>query len=170
MKNLKQTILLASLLVPLFLMGHGDKKHEVQGNLVKETKKVIESNATKEKLQSINIAYIKNIKPIFKVKCFDCHGTLENYPWYYSVPGIKQLMDWDMEEAKKHLDMRKDFPFVSHEIPLEDLKSLKETIEEDEMPPFQYVLGHWDSRLNKEEKMKLYQWVEDSLKALGDAK
>jgi len=169
MKNLKQNLILASLLFPLFLMGHGDKKHE-DTKLVQETKKVVESNATKEKLQSINSAYIKDIKPIFKIKCFDCHGTLENSPWYYNVPGIKQLMDWDMEEAKEHLDMRKDFPFVSHETPLEDLKSLKETIEEDEMPPLQYVLGHWDSRLNKKEKKKLYKWVEDSLKELGDTK
>ena len=73
-----------------------------------------------------------------------------------------------MKEAKKHLDMSKDFPFLSHETPLKDLESLKEVIEESDMPPFQYVLGHWDSRLTKEEEKKLYQWVEDSLKKLGE--
>ncbi|HIM93564.1 MAG TPA: cytochrome C, partial [Campylobacterales bacterium] len=29
------------------------------------------------------------MKPIFENKCFDCHGTLGTYPWYYKIPGIK---------------------------------------------------------------------------------
>ncbi len=72
-----------------------------------------------------------------------------------------------MSEAKKHLDMSKGFPFISHETPLKDLKSLREVIEENDMPPFQYVLGHWDSMLTKEEQKKLYQWVEESINKLG---
>ncbi len=164
----KKSIFIVFLLSTLFLMGHGGSKHEEQGTVVETTKIVLENNITKEILKNINKAYIEDIKPIFKIKCFDCHGKIEKYPWYYKLPGIKQLMDSDMKEAKKHLDMSKDFPFISHEIPLKDLKSLKEVIEESDMPPFQYVLGHWDSRLTKEEEKKLYQWVEDSLEKLGE--
>ena len=170
MKNLKQNSILLFLLFPLFLMGHGGNKHEEKVIVVQATETVVESNATKENFKAINTSYLQNIKPIFEVKCFDCHGTIETYPWYYNVPGIKQLMDWDMEEAKKHLDMSKDFPFVSHETPLKDLKSLKEVIEEGDMPPIQYVLGHWNSRLTKEEKKKLDEWVDASIKTLGDTK
>ena len=169
MKNFnKKSIFIVFLLSPLFLMGHGGNNHKEQVIVVETTKKVIESNISKENLKIINKAYIEDIKPIFKIKCFDCHGKIETYPWYYKLPGIKQLMDYDMKEAKKHLDMSKDFPFLSHETPLKDLESLKEVIEESDMPPFQYVLGHWDSRLTKEEEKKLYQWVEDSLKKLGE--
>ena len=170
MKNINQNSILVFLIFPLFLMGHGDSKHEDKATVTQTTETVVESNDTKENLKNINTSYLENIKPIFQVKCFDCHGTIKSYPWYYNIPGIKQLMDWDMEEAKKHLDMSKDFPFVSHEKPLKDLKSLKEVIEEDDMPPIQYVLGHWDSRLTKEEKKKLYEWIDASIKTLGDIK
>ncbi len=166
-----KNLLLASFLMPLVLLGHGAKKHtESNSSVVLVVEEEPKDNNKTDALKSINKAYLKDIKPIFKVKCFDCHGSIESFPWYYKVPGIKQLMDWDMEESKEHLDMRKDFPFVSHETPLNDLKSLKEVIEEDEMPPIQYILGHWDSYLTEDEKKQLFSWVDSSIKKLGDKK
>lgn len=169
LKIVKSMIITLSVLVPSIILGHGGSTHEGTKILEVNSTKSINSNEDLQKIyQEINITYTQNVKPIFEKKCFDCHGKIEKYPWYYKLPGIKQLMDSDIKEAKKHLDMSKDFPFISHETPLKDLKSLREVIEENDMPPFQYVLGHWDSRLTKEEKKKLYQWVEDSLKKLGE--
>jgi len=169
MKIIVKSLILTLLIVPITLLGHGNEKHDETRITLTPVVMSMDENKT-EVFKEINEAYIKEVKPIFKAKCFDCHGTIESYPWYYKVPGIKQLMDWDMEESKEHLDMRKDFPFVSHESPLEDLKSLKEVIEEDDMPPIQYVLGHWDSYLTKLEKETVYEWVDGSIKILGDKK
>ena len=169
MKKIVKSLMLTLLIVPITVFAHGGKKHEEINATLTPVLVSIDKKQTAV-FKAINKVYLKEVKPIFKVKCFDCHGTIESYPWYYKVPGIKQLMDWDMEESKEHLDMRKDFPFVSHESPLEDLKSLKEVIEEDDMPPIQYVLGHWDSYLTKLEKEKVYEWVDGSIKKLGDTK
>lgn len=39
-----------------------------------------------EVLSDINSKYLKNIKPIFEVICFDCHNDKTNYPWYFKLP------------------------------------------------------------------------------------
>jgi glycyl-tRNA synthetase (class II) len=169
MRKISKSILVLGLLTPIFLWGHGDKKH-VDNNTTTKVETSIKEEVKVETLSLINEAYAKEVKAIFSNKCFDCHGEINSFPWYYKIPGIKQLMDYDMKEAKKHLDMSKDFPFVSHESPLEDLKSLKEVIEENDMPPIQYVLGHWDSRLTEDEKKEVFAWIDTSLKTLGETK
>lgn len=166
--NLKTIFLVLPLLiVPMSLFSHGDNKH------IEEKQVVIKKDIGKnEKLiqthAKINAIYIKNIKPIFEKKCFDCHGEVKIFPWYYKVPGVKQMMDYDIKEAKKHLDMSKDFPFVSHETPLKDLKSLNTVSMENEMPPLRYVLGHWDARLSKDEQQKIKTWTKESIKSIKE--
>ena len=164
MKTLIIIFLEFNLLIGVSLSAHGDKKHTDEIKVVQ--KELIKENKEKLAYRDINKNYLQNIKPIFEKKCFDCHANTSTYPWYYKVPGVKQMMDYDMKEAKKHLDMSKDFPFLSHETPLEDLKSLREVGVEDTMPPLRYVLGHWDSTLTKEEKQSVIQWSEESISIL----
>ena len=59
-------------------------------------------------------AYRAEIEPIFKAKCFDCHSSSTRHPWYYKVPGVRQLINSDVKEAKEHLDMSQGFPFQGH--------------------------------------------------------
>ncbi len=118
--------------------------------------------------QTINTTYLADIKPIFEKKCFDCHGTLKEKPWYYDIPGISYMIQKDMEESKEHMDMRKDFPFVSHESPYNDLKSIKEIGLNGGMPPLQYILGHWDSILTDDERKKLVTWSEKSMQDIEE--
>ncbi|MFT5835545.1 MAG: hypothetical protein ACI9RG_000438 [Sulfurimonas sp.] len=166
--NLKTIFLILSLLViPVSVFGHGDNKH------IEKTKVVAKTDITKdEELRqthaSINSNYIKNIKPIFEKKCFDCHGSVTTFPWYYKVPGVKQMMDYDIKEAKKHMDMSKDFPFISHDTTLKDLESLNSVSIKNEMPPLRYLLGHWDARLDKSEQEKIGTWTKDSIKQIKE--
>ncbi|MDF1875413.1 heme-binding domain-containing protein [Sulfurimonas sp. SAG-AH-194-I05] len=169
MKSIKQgtrTAFLMCLIIPIGLYAHGSNTHEAP----KKEKKILTKKETNKEIltvyKEINSKYIANIKPIFEKKCFDCHATIGQLPWYYKVPGIKQLMDYDMKEAKKHLDMSKGFPFVSHETPLEDLQSLREVSDENTMPPLQYILGHWDSRLTENEKNTLGAWTQESIQKI----
>jgi hypothetical protein len=164
MKTFINILLFSNLLIGVSLFAHGGNKHTNEIKVVKQD--VINEDRNKIAYEKINKNYLKNIKPIFEKKCFDCHGSISNYPWYYKVPGVKQMMDYDMKEAKKHLDMSKDFPFISHETPLKDLKSLREVGLKNTMPPLRYILGHWDSSLSQEEKQRIIKWSEDSISIL----
>lgn len=135
---------------PYVIFGHGSNKHEKIDETLIETKKYIYDKTAAYKI--INKQYREQIRPIFKKKCFDCHSDMTNYPWYYTIPGIKQMMDYDIKEAKKHIDMSKDFPFISHETPLKDLDSIREIVLNVDMPPLRYILAHWDAGLTQDEK------------------
>jgi len=115
---------------------------------------------TKTILESINENYLSNVKPIFEKKCFDCHTSQTRFPWYQQIPGVKQMIQSDMHEAKMHLDMESNFPFKSHATPIEDLTAIEKTIDDNEMPPFRYRVMHSGSALTTEEKEKVHQWVQ----------
>ena len=114
----------------------------------------------------INNEYKSTIKPIFQKSCFDCHSNATTYPWYYKVPGVKQLIDSDIKESKKHLDFSNDFPFISHETPQKDLDAIGKAIKNGSMPPFLYQVMHRDSNLSKSEIKQVEKWIEKSQETL----
>ncbi|MBI5238892.1 MAG: heme-binding domain-containing protein [Elusimicrobia bacterium] len=126
--------------------------------------------ARQQALVRINADYQAAVKPIFQAKCWDCHSAHTRYPFYYRVPGVRWLIERDIRQARKHLDMSQDFPFLSHAGPEKDLDALRDVVQDDEMPPLLYRLGHWRSGLREGEKKVILQWVERSLKALGGTK
>lgn len=142
--------------------AHGGKKH----NSENKTEVVTPNQIEKQLLEKINTLYIKNVKPIFKAKCLDCHGAGNRMPWYFNLPVAKQIMEYDMAEAKEHLDMSRDFPFGGHGTPSEDLKELAGVVEGEDMPPWQYKLMHWNSSLTKNEKLIVMSWIKESQKTL----
>jgi hypothetical protein len=150
--------------------SHGNEVHpqkiQKKIHLDEDGFEVINSGPTKITLEKINVQYQKNIRPVFLNKCLSCHGKVTDYPWYHSLPGIKKLIDYDVSEAKKHMDMTNDFPFGGHGSAKDDLVALRRTIQKKDMPPLRYLMLHWDSRLNKMEIMAVNKWINDSIKVL----
>ena len=157
-KHMTMILFSVGVIVPSSVFAHG-------GNTEIKHKEM-DSNQRLHAYKIINNEYVKSIKPIFEKKCFDCHGNITKFPWYYKVPGVKQMVDYDIKEGKKHLDMSKDFPFISHVTPLKDLEGIKEVSIEGDMPPLRYVLGHWDSRLTEREKQSILSWSKASIQML----
>jgi uncharacterized membrane protein len=112
--------------------------------------------------QQINEAYLQKVRPIFLRKCFDCHSDRTLYPVYYSIPGVKQLIDSDVREGREHLDFSKDYPFVSHAMPVEDLDAIGKAIEERQMPPTAYRLVHPRSVVTLEERRIVFDWIDEA--------
>ena len=79
---------------------------------------------------------------------------------------VKQLIENDIAEAKKHLDMTNDYFFGGHGTPFDDLKSLTNTVLNASMPPMMYKIAHEDSSLNKDEILKILAWIDSSQKLL----
>lgn len=163
------------IIIPLVLFSHGEEKHKNKVQPVKSvqkiTKHLTENKQPPKKdnphlLRQIDLAYQKDVKAIFELKCFNCHGNQTDFPWYSIIPGVKQLIEKDIAEAKKHLDMSTDFPFGGHGTPFEDLKSLASSVLKDSMPPMMYKIAHEGSSLNEYEKLKILAWVDSSKKQL----
>ena len=186
-----QKVLLYSSLLTFtssFLFAHGGEKHDKKVSndktITKKAETILQpisvtpNNYLPKKVEKedikhalykeINDAYLADIKPIFEKKCFDCHGTLSKKPWYYDIPGISYMIQKDMEEAKEHMNMRQDFPFISHESPYNDLKSIKKIGLKGGMPPLKYIIGHWDSKLSDNERKALIKWSNDSMDIIKD--
>ena len=125
----------------------------------------IESSSQLKNLE-INKSYITLVKPAFQRACFDCHGNTTYYPWYYKIPGIKQLIDNDIKTAKKHLDFSGDFPFKSHDSPKNDLLAISKALKNQTMPPFNYSLMHGEVDFSDKEKIIIQSWIKKSIAIL----
>jgi hypothetical protein len=157
--------------VSLQAFGHGAEVHKKPKNSHSVLQQKNDVELTQEKssnkiLDKINQNYLSNVKGIFSGKCLSCHGINDSLPWYYNIPGPRQLMDQDMKEAKKHMDMSNDFPFGGHGSPKDDLTALSKTIDNGDMPPLKYRLLHWGSSLTVKEIKVIGYWIEDSQRLL----
>lgn len=171
MNNLGLTFLL--ILLPISItFAHGNEDHSKAKESDAKSEELKESHTKgsqfeKEKIEKIAKAYTEKVEPIFEAKCYDCHSSNRtDYPWYHSIPGIKQLINADIEEGKSHIILSDGFPFKGHGKVIGDLKSLKKSVEEDSMPIFEYKLMHWDSSLTEAEKKKTLDWIQKSLQLL----
>ncbi len=126
-----------------------------------------ESEREQVTLRQISESYTRSVKSIFDQKCLDCHGGRSVRPWYYQVPGIRQVMDSDIAEATEHLDMSKGFPFGGHGSSVEDLEAISNVVKDGSMPPFSYRLMHPGSSVKGAEKDAVLEWVEASQKQLA---
>jgi len=145
-------------------MAHAEEEHDNSDQPPAAAQITPQDN--KAALALINQAYLKDVKPIFQKKCFDCHSRFTVFPWYHAIPGIKHLMDWDIREGSSHLEMSDDFPFKAHSSPLATLYALKTVAQEKSMPPIQYRIGHWDSKLTDKDQQIIVHWTRKSIKIL----
>jgi len=160
MEYIMKSILVLLLFVSQSAMSHGNEFH-------KDDSSVQSTTNDKDRInQEISKKYVENVEKIFVTKCFDCHSDNTRFPWYYSLPVVKQLIDHDIAEAKRHLDMNGGFPFKSHSTPLNDLKEIKENIMDGDMPPFRYRIMHKNSSVTDDEKAIIEKWVNESVELI----
>jgi len=117
-------------------------------------------------LNHINELYQQEVKPIFGGKCMMCHGVPKSVPLYAKIPPSSWLVEKNQRGARKHLDMRYGFPFRNKKGIDDALEDIKEVVDENEMPPMDYKIMHWQSSLTNAEKQTILKWVGKSRAAL----
>lgn len=124
------------------------------------------NDTEKKKFELINEKFLSEVYPVFKRTCFDCHSSQTQYPWYYQLPGAKQIIDSDIKEAQGHLVFENGFPFKSHAMPTEDLNAIAAEVNEGDMPPLRYKLLHPKSTLSEDDKKVILNWINWSKETL----
>ena len=96
--------------------GHGGEKHDSTETTDKEILDSLTSmqSVTRDSVYVTIQREFTTLNSVFKTGCFDCHTTKTAYPWYYKLPFVKTIIDDDIAEAKKHMDMSEGFPFKVH--------------------------------------------------------
>jgi len=109
------------------------------------------------------------IEPSVERVCFDCHSDYPGYPWYYRLIGIRQIIQNDIEEGRKHLNMTTGFPFGDRTdagSQIHYLEEIIEVIEDGEMPPRLYKIGQWTNLLSNDEKQAIINWARRSIEMI----
>ncbi len=115
----------------------------------------------------INNGFV-TLRPIFVKGCFDCHTHQTRFPWYYKLPIIKGMIDSDIRNAHKKLDMEPGFPFSKRGDVADDLVNIHDELQSSDMPPLSYRFMHWDAKPSKAERDSVFNWINRSLKSLSD--
>jgi hypothetical protein len=162
------TFLVVFFTIVITIFSHGDEKHDKDKE---ESNLIINSDSQNNIVDSIYIIInekMVSLEPVFKRACYDCHSNQTVYPWYYKLPIIKGIIDEDIIEAKKHLDMTSGFPFKGHGKPVDDLLAIRNVILNKDMPPLRYRLLHWDAKPTDVESDSIINWIDFGLKELAN--
>lgn len=169
MKGLRSILSRLSLILSLLAIAETAMAHKGHSHQKREEEKSPEKSVVNEQsltYSEIRAAYDADIAPIFRKACFDCHSSETKYPWYANLPFAKSLIEDDITEAKKHIDMTGGFPFKGHGSVTEDLQAIEEDIRERTMPPLRYRLMHWQPQLTETDREKIFRWIHDTLARL----
>lgn len=157
------TVLVCSSLIALTAYAHEGHHQDEEAKLTQSEESIREAE-----IKLIGATYLAKVKPIFQKACFDCHSNQPVYPWYYKIPGAKQLIDSDISESKEHLDFSNDYPFKGHGTPEEDLKAIVDVIRDGSMPPFRYRIFHLKQKVTEDEKSVVLKWATESAAILAE--
>lgn len=80
--------------------------------------------------------------------CFDCHSNETEWPWYTSVAPISWVTQRHVDEGRATLN------YSEWDRPQEEAGESAETVEDREMPLFDYLLVHPNARLSDAEQQR----------------
>lgn len=114
---------------------------------------------------SINGTY-QGIEPILREGCYDCHSGQTKYPWYYKIPGIRGMIDTDIKQGRKRLDLDKGFPFGGRGSQENHLLEIRDELAAGSMPLRTYRWLHWGAAPDDAERDSVFAWIDSSLASI----
>jgi len=117
-------------------------------------------------LERINIAYQKEIRPIFQRNCLTCHNAAERLTHYGGNSQESSIRKGNLNARKMGRAMTFDFSFLGKGSIFDDLSAIKKVMEKRSMPPWQYKLMHWRLGPTEKERQRILSWVENSFEEL----
>lgn len=85
---------------------------------------------------------------ILKRACYDCHSHGTVWPWYSQVAPASWLLADDVKEGREHLNFS-EWGLLRPQTVEDKLQDVCKEVKEGEMPLWQYLLIHRESRLTQ---------------------
>lgn len=102
------------------------------------------------------------IRKLLERSCYDCHSNETAWPWYAKVAPASWLVARDVAFGRRQINFSRWDEYT----PLARVRKLKwmnRALQEEQMPPWEYVLLHPGARLKPQERAALEQWVESQI-------
>ncbi len=100
----------------------------------------------------------QEVQAILSRSCFDCHSNETAWPWYSWVAPVSWLVVFDVHDGRRHLNFSTwgEYPKEKQE---KLRKEIWKTVDEGDMPPFQYLPAHPNARLSEKDKTVVNAWT-----------
>ncbi len=103
-----------------------------------------------------------DVQAILKTSCYDCHSNNTKYPWYNNIQPVAWYLKNHVDEGKKEINFD-EFASYSPRRQYKKFREINQQLEENEMPMGSYTLIHSNAKLNREQKIKVYTWVNEMM-------
>jgi hypothetical protein len=113
-----------------------------------------------------NVAAPPEVAAVLRRACYDCHSNETVWPWYSNFAPVSWLLARDVREGRRELNFSAWNAYDAKK----QAKKLKETAEEvatGEMPPWPYIVLHWDAALSQPDAERLRVWTAEEMAKLG---
>ncbi len=93
--------------------------------------------------------------------CDYCHTSGAELPFYTHVPGVKQLMEYDIRSGTKYFSLEPTLNALKkgEKVPEADLAKIETAIATGLMPLQRYTMMHWSASLDEAERAQIVDWV-----------
>ncbi len=98
------------------------------------------------------------VRGILQRACQDCHSKNTTWPWYAHVPPISWEIRKDVERGRTFLDLSKWNDYTEAER-LTFTVAIGSAVQDELMPPGNYVWMHKTARLSRDERALIREWV-----------
>jgi len=98
------------------------------------------------------------VAAILRSACYDCHSHETVWPWYSRIAPVSWLIAHDVREGRETLNFSR-WDRLDGELRARLMRKIWDEVEEGEMPPLLYRLGHAAARLTPEQREALHVWA-----------
>jgi hypothetical protein len=101
----------------------------------------------------------RNIEPILRRSCYDCHSNETKWPWYSGIAPMSWTLAHDVEEGRDELNFS-EWNTYSESRQRHLLEEICEAVKKGEMPLKGYTFAHPSAKLTIEDQRALCVWTD----------
>ena len=99
-----------------------------------------------------------DVHAVLKRACYDCHSNETRWPWYAAIPPASWLVVRDVTIGRKEMNFS-NWTLYSTAVRTRKARWMNRSLQQENMPPWEYRLVHPDARVTEAERIELERWL-----------